>query len=395
MKVILLALSFFAATTLRAQTRDDSVLAKNYGLDFSIPEHPAFNILDKNDDKIMRPSNTQELFSLVYSNFFSSNSVFIPKDFSVEFSPIQLIGMRKISIEDYKKNAKRILYDMKLSVGAKLNDGDSVRNLGAGLRITWIDKTALLHNKKFIVDAYKALRGNLDTRIHFIDSLHRNKEQYKDTIISRENIAQSSGMEKYVDTLFMDYKSSLMINDTNHLSTGLSIQEIRNRYKDELWNKLKFETAIAMRYSSPDSLFSNVHFTKFRMWNTVAFPLGKSGQALVGLNYSNEKQDSTDADTQEKIKYNNNNLTFTTRVYAGSNELKAFIEGSYNIGFQNHIHDRSINSGMEFNLFNGVWAVVNLGNSWSRNTKLEKKGSQSNFFWKFDLRFHLPEKKHV
>jgi hypothetical protein len=378
-----ISIVFFLLFTASAYSQIDDSLAKNFRLDFAIPDHPAFNIIDNNDDKILRPSNSQEIFSFVYSNFFNGTAPFIPKNFSIEFSPGQLIGIKKITLDDYMKdNSKRILYDIKFSLGAKLNDQDSLRNLAAGLRIPWIDKTSLLNNPGFVKDMFKSLRSTSDLRSEFIDSLRIQGVKFNGLLISPENIAADEELERHVDSLFQDYSRK----------TPRSLQSIRTKYKDANWNKLKFETALAVRYSSQDSLFQNIHYTKFIIWNTLAFPLRNWGQGLLGLNISNEKNDSLNSNL-DTIKYSYTNFTFSSRFYAGSNNLKAFLEGSLKYN-SSHFLQPSVNIGAELNITNGLWAVINFGNNWLKNTKL-KTNWESSFYWKLDLRFHLPEKKHI
>ena len=381
MKNILIV--FFLLFTASAYSQTDDSLAKNFRLDFAIPDHPAFNIIDNNDDNILRPSNSQEIFSFIYSNFFNGTAPFIPKNFSIEFSPGQLIGIKKITLDDYTRdNFKRILYDIKFSLGAKLNDQDSLHNLAAGLRIPWIDKTSLLNNRNFMRDAFQTLNATKDLRSAFIDSLRINGVTFNGVLISPENIAQDEELARHVDTLFQNY----------YTKAGLSLQSLRTKYKDANWNKLKFETAVAVRYSSQDSLFQNIHYTKFIIWNTLAFPLRNWGQGLLGLNVSNEKNDSLN-NNLDTISYSFTNFTFSSRFYAGSNNLKAFLEGSLKYN-SSHFLQSSLNVGAELNITNGLWAVINFGNNWLKNTKL-KTDWESAFYWKLDLRFHLPEKKHI
>ena len=55
----------------------------------------------------------------------------------------------------------------------------------------------------------------------------------------------------------------------------------------------------------------------------------------------------------------------------------------------------SLNAGAEINIRDGIWAVLNFGNSWSKQTNVNSLNWNSDWYWKLDLRFHLPEKKRI
>src|SRR4051812_47438828 len=107
MKKLLIICCFLTGFNCYAQK--DTTLAKNYRLDFAIPQHPGLAILDDNEDNILRPGNTQELFSVITSDFFSGKTAILPKNISLEFAPSQLIGINKITLMEYRDNSlKRI-----------------------------------------------------------------------------------------------------------------------------------------------------------------------------------------------------------------------------------------------------------------------------------------------
>ncbi len=133
----------------------DSTLAKNFRLDFAVPDHPAFNVLENNPDEILRPSGS-EVFSIIYSNFIMGRVPIIPKDFAMEFSPAQVIRANKLTYGDFNVtprkdanghsksvvfNGKQIYNGIRISLGTKASkNADSLQNLAVGISIPLIDR---------------------------------------------------------------------------------------------------------------------------------------------------------------------------------------------------------------------------------------------------------------
>jgi hypothetical protein len=367
-------------------------LAKYGKLDFAIPEHPAFSILDNNTDNILRPSNSQEIFSIIYSNFLSGTTPIIPKDFSMEFSPAQLIGINKITFDAYSNPGKRILYDTKISIGAKTSDdGKKINNFAVGIRVTWVDHASLSSNKDFLTNAISGLRNDAIGARNFINDLISKGQLYKGNSITLENIAKDEGLKNFIESLYLSD------------STVFSIKKLREKYKNDNWNKGKFETALAFKFNSPDSLMANSYYSKFELYNTAAFKLGKSGQLLLGVNLSDNRMDSvqyaiidSNKTSIDTVQYHFSNITIASRLYLGTNKLKAFIEGSGKLNTDKMIK-LGINVGAEINVVDGLWAMINFGNNWSKSTdsNIQQKKWTSSWYWSIDLRFKIPEKMKI
>lgn len=374
MRRISLLILLLSSSFIFSQEKPD--LAKNYNLNFAVPDHPAFFILDNNPSNIIKPGNSMELFSVMAANVLSNNSFIIPKDLSLEFAPAQLLGYNKITFEDYNK--KRALYDLKISIGAKsMQKMDSLSNLAFGLRLTWV-------NKASVNAVFKNVRERIMAKDKFREKLEKEGVKFGDKLISQEGMAMDDAMQKYVDKLYEE-------ETKNQASES----------KDEFWNKFKFETSMAVKYSSPDTLITSIGFSKFCIWNSIALPIGKSAQLLIGANYSVSRNDTlryTKTDTSgfkiDTLKYFKHLPNLSARLYAGSNMIKAFVEGSakYNTDRQ-MIY--TLNAGAEFNIKDGIWAVLNTGNNWTqsldKNNGLPDKTSK--WFFKVDIRYHIGEKK--
>lgn len=392
MKNILVLLGICSSLLIYGQT--GSPLAKNGRLDFAVPEHPAFNILKSNTDNILRPGNSQELLSLIYSDFLSGTTPIIPKDFSVEFSPAQLIGINSITLEDYNKNGKRILYDSKVSIGGKTSeDGSNLMAFATGLRLTWVDHTSLATNRDFIDEACKGLVSEAKATTTFINQLINEGYKLNGTVLSDELVASDDNVKNSLDSLYKVYFA-----DSSFFSADM--KAMRDKYKNAVWNKIKFESAMAIKFNSPDSLFVNSYYSMFQLYNTVALPVGNSGQWLIGLNYANTRKDSIEsksmdslAITYDTVRYKYSLLTLSTRLYAGTNKLKAFIEGSGKYENSDKLW-LGITIGAEINITDGIWAMINAGNTWTKSTGKTASGDAwtDEWYWGFDFRFKIPEK---
>jgi hypothetical protein len=393
-----------------AQGQENDPLIKNFRLDFAIPDHPAFSILDKQSDNVLRPSNTQELFSIIYSDFISGKSFLIPKNFSLEFSPALLVGINGITYDDYKSGgSRRILYDMKASIATKVNEDDSLQNIAAGLRFTWVDESSLFYNDAFIKEAYQEMHKSLSSEVKFQDSLFKSEE-------FRKEFGIPTGMS-ITDALANDATLTQKIHERfiseieKHPEYEIfEIESVRKKYRNLNWNKMKFETAFALKFSAPDSFVSHSRYARFEVYNTFAFPIGNNnesgkpgwGQGLIAVNFSNERSDtiilqSADSNSfiSDTVTSNFSSFTIASRLYAGNNAFKTFIECSYKSEID-RLRKISLNIGSEINLTDGLWAVINFGNEWINAADSKSKtASKSNWIWKIDLRFHLPEKKKI
>jgi hypothetical protein len=218
--------------------------------------------------------------------------------------------------------------------------------------------------------------------------------------ITDENSADPAFTKALDEMFYADLKNKVLIE-------SFSLAALRKKYKDLTWNKLKFESAFALKYSGPDSLVKNIHYSKVEMYNTLALPLGKSttthcgwGQFLLGLNLSSGIGDSvrTIADSafiiKDTVKYNYTNASLAGRIYAGSNNFKAFVEGSCNYG-SSELLKTSINGGAEFNIRDGIWGTLSFGNNWVKAMNDENSHWKSDWYWKLSFRFHLPESKKI
>ena len=148
---------------------------------------------------------------------------------------------------------------------------------------------------------------------------------------------------------------------------------LKKAYEDILWNKEKVDFAIALLGSSPDSL-KKVKAMKYSCWLTGGFPLSTWGEMLLGGSYD------------YLVSSKNYDLFFNSRIYAGINRAKGFIEVQYNYKKNDLPKKLLLNIGAELSLFSGFWINYYAGIEY---TKVNSATTNS-FVSHFDLRYDVP-----
>lgn len=334
-------------TMMKKLLQDTSVI--NLRQNFAVPDLPAFNALNTEPSNLLRPSTPKD-FVIVASNFYSGNNVTLPKSIALEVSPLTIAKSNKLTLRDYQRCPA--LYNLRVSIGT-LRDSLNVSKIGFGIRTTLIDKSDIKY-KGNLSCIYSMLEKRSDERTNYI-KMHLNN---------------AARIEEESDSLGKVFDSVLNknLNDTIN-----SYVESRSR---RLWNAEKWDIAIAFVGASPDSLAKNIKYSSFSFWSTLALPVNKNGQFLVGAYFNN---------------YKLNNKTFNTisipiRLYFGTNELKGYIESQYSYKQFDKTNNLLASLGCEYKLTGVIWAqfIAGINKDFTNNT--------SNFTSSFRLIYTLPGK---
>lgn len=357
-------------------TKDDTTLVRNFKLNFAVPDQPAFKVLGTESSNILRPSST-EVVSLITSNFLQGITPVIPNSFSLEVAPLMLIQSNSLTLQQYDKNS--ILYSTRVSLGTELgNKGSKSRNLGIGLRTTFIDKGDLKNDREYRKQLYK-LTSELvagDNRLKQ-EWLVANDLTIQEVIM---NDSLNALMESYIEIESLKY---------NGKSFKDRLATLKRYYRQKNWNKQKLDFAAAVLLNSEDSLITNLKYNSTEIWLTWALPVQQWGQILIGANYANVNDYQILTDT---FNINvSNNISLSSRLYGGTNRFKGFIEGQYELSLTevDNIHTILINGGSEFNITDGIWVGATIGINMKKDKTLSK--FDSNLVGNIDFRFTLPE----
>jgi len=138
---IIIALIISASMQLIAQDA-----AKEYILDYNVPESPAFSILDLNPNEVMRGASAKPVVVNIVNQFASKGS--IDNGIAIDFNPYFLLGGQLKGVDEYRNSyVKRLLINTQFSL-ASLEETDSDNTILAhGIRVTlWDDKDLLTNN---------------------------------------------------------------------------------------------------------------------------------------------------------------------------------------------------------------------------------------------------------
>ncbi len=312
-------------------------------LNFSIPDIPAFKIVDDDPSTIMKPSNLREV-TVAVSNFLLGGRV-LPGSFAAEFAPMMLIEGDSLSLKEYDSTS--FLNSIRVSLATqRLSATTGSTQASFGLRFTLYDDSDPRSDTEYI------------RRLSDI-ALNINRVAAADPSMS---LPPTESVSRYSN-----------VNDIATLEAAL--EDARSDYKDTAWNNNIVEFALAVSGTSADSLLEDIIGTGVGGWLVGGFGIGRSAQLQVGANALLGR------DTLGKMK--ELNLSLSARLYAGWNELKFFAQGQYT-SRTTFPSSSFLTLGGEVNLGQSFWLEFGVG----YNSEAEGK---SNFVPKFNLQWGLPE----
>lgn len=343
----------------------------NFGIDYAIPDLPAFKAIGFEPSDILRPSSSKE-FSVLLPQFYNNKKVNLPNSFAVELAPFQIFNSKKIiTLDEYLKN--KIINSLRISVGINADSTEKepkARKLGVGLRISIIDKGNFEQNRSFLKEEGEILRKSLLKDVEIEDSF-----KVANQIRLADNIPENLNKEfiKYKEGKYKDFYPE-------------ELEKLKKMYREKYWNAEKLDVAFALSSRSKDELIKNLKYNKFSTWVTYAYPINRWGQLLIGYTgaYNNNLYMS---DIKKEISYWQNSINL--RAYGGTNKLKGYLEGQFKTKELDISNSTQVILGGEYNIIEsyGVWLNFYIGIR--KNTNV----SDSQFVSNFDLKFALPEKK--
>lgn len=379
--LIILSLTFLIFQGFTQETSEE--LVKNFRLDFAVPDHPAFKLMNETPSDILRPSSVNDL-SVITSNFMSGNSIVLPQTFALEVAPIMLAQANSITLSQYEKN--KVWHSLRFSLGSEKQTFDAFEqyNLSIGAKITIIDKGDIKADKAYISKLAKILaestKDQNDFKLVFLDSIGKTATEVA------FNSELTKQLENYISEQLELQKEK---NDSLKKNYPLRIQELKIKYKAQNWNKQKLDFAVAVLNKSPDSLAKNVKFGAFGVWGTLALPVNSWGQVLIGASYKYSEYNEFYEKSEDYKYFNENRMSLTSRFYFGTNRIKGFLEGQYYMqDLGETTNNALINLGAELNLVNGIWVNFNGGYNFNN---IFMDDVSSSLFTSFDIRFQIPE----
>jgi hypothetical protein len=321
---------FLAAMTLaaRAKAQTDTIPAGWGTMDFNVPESPAFKILGTDPNNILKPTSVKTAIISV-GNYFVSNGPIIPKSLAVELSPLLLNS--KASLKDYRNN--KFLYRTTISLGTNVESNGSYA-VAEGIRFTIADHTDLRTDPDLNNFFRKYLNNKAQATTMAVAEYSKENNIDQETIYGQ--LDADTVLQKAIQKLVVKYMSPDYV-DPNTLSN------FRSAKRQALWNKYIWQVGIAALQSSTDSLIENLKFAEIGFWTSTGIPVFKThGQVLLG-----GKAAYVDSSTRQF------NASLGARLYYGSNQVKAFLQGEYD--YKNNSNSLTASAGCQFNITNGLW----------------------------------------
>lgn len=316
--------------------------ASDARLNFSVPDAPAFAILNYTPSVIIRPTTVREI-GLAVADFIRGGSV-LPKAFAAEFSPGLLAGGSTLSIREY--NANPFWYRTRISIASRSFDDNTGRiQASLGVRMTLMDDADPRMNR------------------HFIQDMSRMAMSINQTLSRSVQVAPptESGVV------------SVQSPDLEVLEAEVS--RLRAQQRDESWNANIAEIAAAVRFSSSDSLAKNAVADKYQLWIAASFGASEWGQFIFNLTGSVERAQTFVMDSTS--------IAMNSRFYFGSNSIKVYGEGQIT-ALDNSPALYLFNIGGEITPISSFWLEFSAG--------FEKRGKEPAIIrTAFHVRWGLPE----
>lgn len=315
---VALALTAPSAAAQIVRATGVSPFVRDYRIDFAIPDAPAFKLLQTDESAILRPQTVREL-SFALDGFRGRNNTFVvPKQFAVEFSPGLLIGGRLLRITDYA--LRKYLYSTRLS-GATARDSLNRALLAAAVRLTLVDEQ----------DLRRRGADGTDTAVTRLTA--RMLEVYQ---VARDRVGP---------------RVAIALNDADREHLAALSDSVKQYWADAYWNANSLELAFGGRARTADSLGRDPTMDEVSGWATYANGLRGWGQVLLGAKVGAVRDSVGD--------FHSSN-TLAVRLYIGSNDLKAFVEGQQAVASKSDAQ-WLLNSGVEVRLPTVGWVNASAG----------------------------------
>lgn len=297
-----------------------------YQVDFSVPDAPAYVLVQADPSAILRPQTVREL-AVALSGFRTPDgSLSLPRAAAIEFSPGLLITNGRLTAASY--SARKLLFSTRVSLATRRDS-----TTGAPTRLALGLRLSLANEADFKTDTgYPPELGVTDLTKRILDIYNAAPLLKPNERPGPENprvptAEQQSQIERFE-------------------------REIRERWAIRYWNADILDVAIALGAQAVDSTGRDPKLHAFSLWASYAKGLGRWGQALFGIRMGTAR-DSAGVPYRQSA-------NLAARVYAGSNRGKAFAEVQQS-WTENASTEWLLNSGLELRVAKGIWVVFSLG----------------------------------
>jgi hypothetical protein len=308
--------------------------------DFTVPESPAFKLVDIDESAILRPASVREL-ALAFSSFTDSTDggLRLPRSVGIEVAPWLAAKSRTLKRPEYRRQAW--LYRFRVSGAVHTSEGARrPHQVAGGLRFTFFD------------DADVRLDTVLEKRVLVI--LERIADVH--TVAARRCI-RDRPPEECRGVVRLTAEEQEQVTAIEKEITAASDDRAQ-----ELWNARSVHVALAFSGKAADTLGNGLQSNALSAWGSAAFRTSRGTQLLLGARGGWMRDTSTDE--------RRNRIEGSARFYVGGGHYRGFVEGQIGSEEKQEFTPWFVSSGAEVRLTNSVWAQGSAG--YERGTQAEK-----------------------
>ncbi len=362
-------------------TKLDSLEAKDFYIDFTVPDITAFSILDIKPNDISKPGNVKE-FAMGLANFVSETGGLRP-GLAVEWAPFKTFNKNSGNWEAKDGNTTKFEFKNILISGATTSDSSNVR-MAFGLKFSPIDKTNPLNDPQWVdslesffyeevdrrnnygeplktkirsytgeVGLFVATNSTLNQRIikladvYSVNSnrIRKLREFYDTTDLVYSHITVANNVLEMVKDSLMEMGLSDFYNDkldtltnfanefadiffeeikTPSFSSAFSYEILKRKaeFKKKNWNKLAIQASGGTSFNSPDASIRNLNGLYYGGAFTIALPLVGGKEFKKAPKLYRYLRDNSQLITQVKLsKYFVQDSSLNNTIFAGGRLL--------------------------------------------------------------------------
>ncbi|MGC3945740.1 MAG: hypothetical protein QM762_14665 [Chryseolinea sp.] len=358
----------------------DSLTLSHLRVNFTVPDMPAFKTLGTDPSNLLKPSTPQTL-AVSLSSFVQGTSLVVPEGFAIEVSPALLLNTNR-TLQHLSAYAKRaVLNSFRISLGSSTDTtlSRSGRNLAVGFRVSLINEGDFATD----VEQHKKVAAALgDFRVHVRETSRLKFASLKNIDSSQPDWDTAIAVHGVWKKEFDEYLASE--EEESQRLFMQKLKELKSEYKKVNWNAKKLDVALAILYSSPDSLVKNIRFNRADFWLAGALRTGRNSQFMYGLNARTFKDLKNGSEQGSEKTYFN--ISVPARYLIGTNRLKGFGELQYSF---DNLEERTrflINLGSEINVVDGLWINFYGGLDYDTDT------GDGSLVTNFNIKLTMPER---
>jgi hypothetical protein len=346
-------------------------------VDLSVPESPAFTILDLTPETVVRPSSPREFASALLSGVDRNGN--FQSGTALDFAPYLTLAGNQLTLRQYQDNyrlrlASRTQFSFATTKGAS-DDDKSVR-LALGFRITLWDQGDP-HTDQVLMDCFKGVQ-----KTFFANTT-------PPTILPPELLPATATDDQKMKSgqAWREFEAkSATANETRNQGNEQCRADSRKRN----WNKSSWIVAFAPSWISKTGQTNNFRWNGGGFWTSVAygfdgFPgLQKHSQLIFHARYRNKEQ-VPDPDNEGAF-FSQNSLFLGTRLRVGTENSTASFEGVF---VRSHPEGKAFDNsarysvGLERRIAENLWFALAFGGESGRQDNKNKGFVMTSFKWGF------------